>query len=269
MKELVVRALSGAVYVALVIGAALAGDVAVAVLFLPICAIGAWELSRLLERDEDRTTLHGVPVLAASIMYLSHVASYFRPTWSTGYLLGTAALLIVIDTVRVLRSGTTDPGRGLGSTLLALLLGSSFASVIAYFAFDTWLFIGFMLLLWTNDTGAYLVGRSMGRTKLMPAISPKKTVEGFLGGVALTVGIGLLLGHWHTVLTSAEWGICATGVALTATIGDLFESALKRARGVKDSGRIMPGHGGILDRFDGFLLAAPTMLIIVMLLRGH
>ena len=127
-------------------------------------------------------------------------------------------------------------------------------------------FVGFMFLLWTSDTGAYLVGRSVGRTKLMPAVSPGKTWEGLAGGVALTMLVGWLLGRYWTVLSAQQWIMCAAAVAITATLGDLLESAFKRAAGVKDSGSVLPGHGGILDRFDGYLLAAPAMVLVVQLL---
>ena len=127
-------------------------------------------------------------------------------------------------------------------------------------------FVGFMLLLWTNDTGAYLVGRAIGRTKLMPKVSPKKTVEGLLGGIALTMLVGWLLARNWTVLSLHQWLACAAVVAVMATLGDLMESAFKRARGAKDSGTVLPGHGGILDRFDGFVLAAPGMWLTIHLL---
>ena len=124
-----------------------------------------------------------------------------------------------------------------------------------------------MFLLWTSDTGAYLVGRSFGRNKLMPLVSPGKTWEGLAGGVALTLLVGWLLARSWNELSSSQWLLGAVVVAVTATLGDLLESAFKRARGVKDSGNILPGHGGILDRFDGFLLAAPAMLVTLRLME--
>jgi phosphatidate cytidylyltransferase len=103
-----------------------------------------------------------------------------------------------------------------------------------------------------NDTGAYLVGRVIGRIKLLPSVSPKKTVEGLLGGIAITLGGGIPPEPLPRVPQLDEWLTYAASSHITATLGDLLESAFKRARGVKDSGTILPGHGGILDRFDGF-----------------
>ena len=124
-----------------------------------------------------------------------------------------------------------------------------------------------MFLLWTSDTGAYLVGRSIGRNRLMPSVSPGKTWEGLMGGVALTLLVGWSLSRVWDELDSGQWMVSAVVVAVTASIGDLLESAFKRARAVKDSGNILPGHGGILDRFDGFLLAMPAMYIALRLME--
>lgn len=262
-----VRAATGAVYVALVLGAAFAGELTSTLLFLPVCAIAAAELSALLSPPGERNdgTVH---VVAALIMFGSHVLGRFEPRWSTDHVIGSAAIVLLLALVVQLRSGSRDPARDFGGILLALALGAAFGSIVWYFAYDRWLFIGAMLLLWTNDTGAYLVGRVVGRTKLLPAVSPKKTVEGLMGGILLTMGIALLLAQWQPVLDEVQWMICAVIVSLSATLGDLFESALKRAKGVKDSGSLLPGHGGFLDRFDGFLLAAPCMLLTVRLLLG-
>ncbi len=266
MKELLLRAATGAVYVALVLGCAYLGDVATAALFLPVCALGAHELWRLTHAPEDGVLGAFLTVAFASITYAALLAAHFLPAWSSSASLLVVVVLALLAVTHVLGSGTADPARSAGIHLLAIAVGASFGSLVSFFTVDTWLFVGFMLLLWTNDTGAYLVGRSLGRTKLLPSVSPKKTVEGLLGGIALTVLVSLALAHWHFFLSSAQWSIAAIVVAVSSTLGDLFESALKRARGVKDSGRILPGHGGILDRFDGFLLAAPLMLLVVRLM---
>jgi CDP-diglyceride synthetase len=126
------------------------------------------------------------------------------------------------------------------------------------------------IFIWVNDTGAYLVGSRWGKTPLAPRISPKKTVEGSVGGLILVllsaVIIRLLLlpeiGWWTILLMGAI-------VAIFGTIGDLFESSLKRRAGVKDSGKLIPGHGGILDRIDSMLLAVPAVYILLAILAIH
>lgn len=130
--------------------------------------------------------------------------------------------------------------------------------------YEPWRLLGFFILLWVNDTGAYISGRSFGKHKLAPLLSPGKTWEGFAGGVLLSFIAAALLPEFTAVLQTRDWFFIAGIVALFSNAGDLVESALKRRCGVKDSGTIMPGHGGILDRFDGVLLSVP--LIVAYLL---
>ncbi len=117
--------------------------------------------------------------------------------------------------------------------------------------------LGFFLMLWTNDTGAYLAGRFLGKHKLFERISPKKTWEGSIGGGLLTIGVAYVLSIYFTNLNSTNWIVLAIIVAVFGGLGDLVESMLKRSLNIKDSGNILPGHGGILDRFDGLLLSVP------------
>lgn len=122
-----------------------------------------------------------------------------------------------------------------------------------------------LIFIWINDTMAYIVGSLIGRTPFAPAISPKKTIEGTVGGMILAVATAGIYGHfWGSgYLALQHWITLALIAAIFGTIGDLIESKLKRMAGVKDSGRIMPGHGGFMDRFDSLLLAAPFAWIYV------
>jgi phosphatidate cytidylyltransferase len=117
--------------------------------------------------------------------------------------------------------------------------------------------LGTLLLIWANDTFAYLVGSVAGKRKLVERISPKKTIEGTAGGILFTFLTAGLLVNLLPVLSLSEWMVMGLIVAISGTLGDLTESALKRDAGVKDSGRLMPGHGGILDRFDSLMVALP------------
>ena len=119
-----------------------------------------------------------------------------------------------------------------------------------------WLVLYLLLVTWLNDTGAYLIGARLGKTKLAPTLSPKKTVEGALGGLAFATVTSLLCGLWFQIpLVHAL--ILGLLLGVLGQVGDLCESALKRDLGIKDFGGIMPGHGGILDRFDSILFTAP------------
>ncbi|MGV8879317.1 MAG: phosphatidate cytidylyltransferase [Sphingobacteriaceae bacterium] len=119
--------------------------------------------------------------------------------------------------------------------------------------------LAFLLLLWANDTGAYLTGMKFGKTKLFERHSPKKTWEGFLGGMFIAVIISLIIAQYFTEISWKNWISIALLISGFGTMGDLIESMLKRSMNVKDSGTILPGHGGLLDRFDGLLLSAPLV----------
>ncbi|MDD2562820.1 MAG: phosphatidate cytidylyltransferase [Salinivirgaceae bacterium] len=117
--------------------------------------------------------------------------------------------------------------------------------------------VGLFILIWASDTFAYLVGVSIGRTPLFARISPKKSWEGFIGGAIATFVVSQYMASYWTILTQFDWGVLAALTVATGVWGDLVESMLKRAAGIKDSGNILPGHGGVLDRFDSFLFVIP------------
>lgn len=131
--------------------------------------------------------------------------------------------------------------------------------------FSPGIIIGFFLLLWANDTGAYLAGVSFGRHKLFERISPKKSWEGFFGGVVSSVAAAWFLSGWLGVVDRTHWIIIAVIVSVAGTYGDLVESMLKRSTGVKDSGSVMPGHGGFLDRFDSAIISFPLVYLFISL----
>ena len=131
--------------------------------------------------------------------------------------------------------------------------------------FSPGIIIGFFILIWANDTGAYLTGMSFGRRKLMERISPKKTWEGFIGGIIIASLIAWFLSDWLGVVDKFHWVVIALIVSVAGTYGDLIESMLKRSTGVKDSGTIMPGHGGFLDRFDSAIVSFPLVYLFISL----
>jgi len=135
--------------------------------------------------------------------------------------------------------------------------------------FSPGIIIGFFILVWVNDTGAYLAGITFGRHRLFERISPKKSWEGFVGGVILAVVSAWFLSGWLGVVSNIHWTIIAIIVSVFGTYGDLVESMLKRSVGVKDSGTIMPGHGGFLDRFDSTLIAFPAVYIFILLFVNY
>jgi len=131
--------------------------------------------------------------------------------------------------------------------------------------FAKFLIIGIFLLIWINDSFAYVVGKSIGKTKLYEKISPKKTVEGFIGGLVFSMVAAYILSQYNNDLNDFQWLILAFVVVITGSLGDLIESKFKRQAGVKDSGAILPGHGGLLDRLDSLIFAAPFAYLTVQI----
>jgi phosphatidate cytidylyltransferase len=131
------------------------------------------------------------------------------------------------------------------------------------------IFIGIFILIWVNDTFAYIVGKSIGRHKLFERISPKKTIEGFLGGLLFSIIAGFLISKYYLEGSDYNryiWLGFSLIVSVFGTIGDLIESKFKRIAGVKDSGKIMPGHGGVLDRLDSVIFVAPFVFLFYQIL---
>jgi len=152
--------------------------------------------------------------------------------------------------------------------------------LILIYAVNPLFALALFIFVWVNDTFAYLVGIKFGKHKLFERISPKKTWEGFFGGLVFAIFAGFLLYHWsygshpnphicdcvvYPLTTIIKWTGLAIVVVIFGTIGDLFESYLKRSLNVKDSGTILPGHGGLLDRLDSILFAAPAAVIYLLL----
>jgi len=137
--------------------------------------------------------------------------------------------------------------------------GCIFLTMIPYKnnEFAKYLIMGIFILIWVNDSFAYLVGRSVGRTKLFPRVSPKKTIEGAVGGLLATLTAAYLMASYEPMVSISQWMTIAAVIVIVGNLGDLVESKLKRVAGVKDSGALLPGHGGMLDRLDSLVFAAP------------
>jgi phosphatidate cytidylyltransferase len=184
-------------------------------------------------------------------------------------------LLLIIE----LFQKTDKPFQNVAGTLLGifyaivpifLLIGVSKETVytdgiISGTKFTPNIAAGILFLTWINDTGAYLVGSRIGKTPLLPRISPKKTWEGTIGGIVFCILSGFLIHRLLGVLSLTDWLVIGGLVSVFGTLGDLIESMLKRSVGVKDSGTFMPGHGGFLDRFDAFIFEIPFIFLYLMI----
>jgi len=267
------RLMTVAVLVGVVVPALLfLPSVAVAGFLLVVSAIAAFEWQRL-SGCRSPVGAWGYPVLIGAIclvlapLALGHQAS--------PVLLGIAALWWLGVTAYLVRHRDLLPHpvgrwRGLLTGALAIV-PSWYAMVHMHEVYGSAFLLYTFALVWVADSGAYFAGKNLGRVKLAPAISPGKTIEGVIGGM-VAVAIYGLLGGWvitGTLVSSAILALISIPVALLSVSGDLLVSLFKRQRGTKDSGRLLPGHGGVLDRVDSLLAAAPLMLLGFEALAGR
>ena len=229
-----------------------AGELWLLVAVLALVAVGALEFQRLAAAVGYRPS----PVLVAGALIFPPLAAFDR--WDASGL-ATVAVVIFAATVSLTASRRAGaPGNAAVDTLGALYVGALFAHVVLLRADAGFAVTMTMLgIIWANDIAAYLVGVTLGRRKLAPAISPGKSVEGFIGGLSAAAVVAVAVAAWQR-WPAAPWGVIGLCVALVGVAGDLSKSTMKRAAGVKDSGAIIPGHGGVLDRFDAVLFGVPV-----------
>lgn len=277
MLNLIKRILSGAIYIALIVAAILLLDnspVMYLLVFPLLIVLGIGEMVTMAKDDATGSwlvnvidMLGGVGLFVALYMHYEGSTMQSRAMW----LLPIAAYLIVRTIVQLYRPQQNAVHSlersffALGYVALPLSLLNCITSITA-----PRLLLGVFLFIWLYDSGAYCVGMLLGRHRLFERISPKKSWEGVIGGIAASIaGAYVTYYQFDEIFRVPElttWVGLSVVVAVAATFGDLVESLIKRTVGVKDSGNIMPGHGGILDRIDSLLLVAPAVLIYLMLI---
>ena len=269
MKNLIIRALSGAVYVALIVcSILLGGKWGFPVLCCLFTLIGIFEFQKMTRAD-----IHESPFLLLNDILIGVSFSaliIFQNLEAAGYLVATQILITILVPVRViaqLYSHSKDPLRHISLSIMSRAYVAVPLSAAALLTTNKPILLLMFAMIWLNDTGAYLVGSAIGSHRLFPRHSPKKSWEGFFGGVAFSIAAAYLAKTFIPTYFSENslvmLIIYAVLVSITSTWGDLFESMLKRAVGVKDSGNLIPGHGGILDRIDSLLFVAPTTLLFL------
>jgi phosphatidate cytidylyltransferase len=261
LKELILRTLTGISLIVLVAGSILLGPVTIAGMTLALYLLSVHELNALFHKvKSSRGWIMAIPGFLLLILTYAAVEYHIHPV----FLLIPAGLWFIF----ILRWGISPPG--LLSFLWLALPFSSFLAlgwVTGDYSYHSRLPLAVIALVWVNDTFAYLTGKLTGRHKMTPVLSPGKTWEGFAGGVIFT-----LLGAWIIwkitgMLGMGTWMAIALIVSSLGLAGDLFESGLKRTVKVKNTGKLLPGHGGILDRFDSLLFVAPGLLILILLIK--
>jgi phosphatidate cytidylyltransferase len=290
-SELTRRVLFGVVAAPIAIGIVLVGGAPLAALLAIVSAIGAWELFRIA-RATGLTPLDNLGIALAGILPLLVHARYLRlydPNTSISPLTLAALVVLALLAIAIWARGVAGhPLAAVATTVFGIVYTGgmlSYGYAIRYHeyafggaTFGRWavptgglLLLLPMLLTWASDIGAYAVGRTMGRHKLIPSVSPGKTVEGAIGGLIGSVVVAwvysslVLRPATQLDFKAAPLGVLAFGaiVSTVAQIGDLAESLLKREAGVKDSSTLLPGHGGILDRFDSLLFVMPVSFVLL------
>lgn len=264
MRETLIRTASGIVYILLLIGATLYSSYTFQILFGILMLISIYEYCKLI-----KLPLLG-PLFVGSVMYT--LFAVLRKDILTSLLLLIPTLYFAINTMILLFKNNMEEMRedqklrSVGNYVILPFI------IIAQIPFEEDFYnpkviISIFILIWVNDTFAYIVGKSIGKNKLFEAISPKKTIEGFVGGLGFAMLTGLLLAQHYIHQPFLIWVIIAVLVSVFGTIGDLIESRFKRIANVKDSGKIMPGHGGILDRLDSIIFAAPFVFLFYQIIK--
>ncbi|MFT5138633.1 MAG: phosphatidate cytidylyltransferase [Lysobacterales bacterium] len=244
-----------------------------AIVFAIFMVIGSWEFRRL--GDMDRGIFGWLMILIQAVILFS-MYKYSGVLISHAPALLTAACLIwLLLFVRlvVFRPGTTIDFQYRIVTFASSLATLSFAWMALYTIrageFGSWWILVLLLIIWSADTGAYFVGKAIGKRKLAPHISPSKTMAGFAGGLLLSVLVGVAAVHYIPEIDATMQQLVPL-ILITALVsvgGDLFVSLHKRKTGHKDSGNLFPGHGGVLDRFDSLLVGAPFFALGKLLLE--
>lgn len=266
-KKLLIRATSGLIYCLIIIGSIFCGEYGVMALGVLLVTLGCIEFTKISGDLNVRT----IPALILDI-----VGCLFLCAGFLGYTLIIWVAVIIVRFIMELYLGAERPLHSLAHSMMSQIyigLPLGIMTGIAWLIHPM-IIMAIFFLLWINDTGAYLTGSIIGRHKLFQRISPKKTWEGFFGGLLFCVGSAILFSCFCNEFFGMQalradisvWIGLAAVVSIFGTWGDLVESMIKRSLNIKDSGQMIPGHGGILDRIDSLLLAMPAVLIYFSIL---
>ena len=275
MNNFIVRTITGILFVAVVVCSFLRPQ-AMVLLFALITGLTIWEFTGLVN-DREKVTVNRLISTVAGVYFFFAVAGFSSDLTPSAVFIPYLVSIIYLM-VAELYLKNEDPIHDWAYTMMAQLyiaLPFSLLNTLAFHlapqglvTYDAVLPLSVFVFLWMNDTGAYLCGSLLGKHKLFPRISPGKSWEGSIGGGILVIAIAVLV--WYLTeqyqlnqlgLSALEWAGLGLTVVIFGTWGDLVESLFKRTLGIKDSGNILPGHGGMLDRFDSSLLAIPAAVV--------
>lgn len=274
-KNFIVRTITGTLFVAIMVAGFL-NPKAMVFLFALITGLSVWEYTGLVNGIDDVRVNRFISTVAGVYLFLA-VAAWRMGLVANFIIVVPYLLTIVYLFVSGLFTCSKNPVADWAYTMLGQMyvaLPLSMINILAFEVdgqwgvnFDPLLPLSIFIFLWTNDSGAYCCGSLLGRHKLFPRVSPGKSWEGSIGGCVLVLAVAALIGWWANngdmkhQLGMAAWMGLGLVVVVFGTLGDLVESLFKRTLGIKDSGNLLPGHGGMLDRFDSALMAIPAAVI--------
>jgi len=272
VNNFIKRTITGAFFVIFIIGSVLLSPWVFASLFLLVSVAGMFEYFRVMARL-DLYPARMTSLLVSVVVYAG-VVSVLTGLLSPDYLKAGIVIVPLLLIVELFRN-KGNPFRNVAAAMLGIVwIVFPLALLSGFFnpaADRGWIhggaLLGFFLILWIYDSGAYIVGSVAGKRKMLERISPGKSWEGFAGGTAAGLLTAYMISASFLEFSSLEWMLIAIVIIIFGTLGDLIESMLKRSAGIKDSGSLLPGHGGILDRFDAVLVAAPFVYLIITFLR--
>ena len=256
MRDVNKRILTGTVYVTLLLFV-LMQTISALVLFLVVAILATLELKKIFEKQN--LDFHTWPIIIIGLTsYLTIVFSEIK------FILFLEIIIYFISLLFQNRKNTLVLAGGTLFSIIYIFIPLSLVIPIGCFEnkiYNYKILFGLLILIWSSDSWAFVFGKLFGRHKLFEKISPNKTWEGFIGSIILTTITGYVISNNGFGLSQTEWMILGTITAISATLGDLFQSMLKRESNIKDSGNILPGHGGILDRFDSILICFPVFYL--------
>lgn len=273
MPNIVVRLLTGIIFVSVLIGGIITNQHTFIIVFSLITALSLFEFYGLIEKAAKVPIIKTWNIVGGFLLVLG--SYYFASIEASplAFLPFIAYLMILF--ISELYMKRQDPIKSLAYSLLGQLYIAAPFALTSYLAFSyehgsyhQIYILALLVFIWVNDSFAYLTGMMFGKHRLFERISPKKSWEGFVGGALFSMASSLIFAHYYPNLSTYAWvGFAAITVAF-GTWGDLFESLIKRTLGVKDSGNMIPGHGGILDRFDSTIFAIPAVTMYLILLNS-
>ena len=273
------RTVFGALFVIVVIGSIILGKYTAALMLMCVVMVGSSEIANLFPHGENKPLKNIVGCCSVMLYVFLTIFSMNSDSIESGIYI--APIFFNIPLLIALFSKKHDYVSIVGASWLSMIFVALPCGIMMQFYNEDligtdngWILLIFAyILIWVNDIFAYLTGSAIGRHKLCPRISPKKTIEGSMGGAVFTMLFAYFINRFvlnvfffDSLISDLQVLFLALGVVIFGTLGDLTESMMKRYAGVKDSGNIIPGHGGILDRFDATFMAMPFVFIYLLLI---